>query len=347
MRYIGCKTKLLGYINNAIDEFCPNAQTVCDIFSGTASVARDLKRRFEVTSNDFLYFSYVLQMATVANDAIPSFELLKKEGIDDPRAYFNEMDTYEMEALPGEIRLLQNNYSPKGGRMYFTEENALRVDFARNTIEEWRVKGLLTDLEYFYLLACIIEGVPFVSNTAGTYGAFNKFWDKRAFKKFELFDLPVVSNGKNNRCFNEDGVGLLTRLSGDVLYVDPPYNGRQYLPNYHILETVAKNENPEIRGITGQRPYENKKSEFCLKKGVLPAFERLIKNARYRHVILSYNTEGLMSVEDIQGVMEAYGVPGTFKVIEIPYRRFKSRATIHSGEIKELLIHVEKDIDNG
>lgn len=344
MRYIGCKAKLLDDINEAIDKYCPDARTVCDIFSGTATVARNLKSRFEVTSNDFLYFSYVLQEATVENDSVPVFEKLRDAGYASPRVFFNEMETGEMESLPEERRLLQNNYSPKGGRQYFTEDNALRIDFARNTIEDWKDAGLLDTFEYYYLLACIIEGVPFVSNTAGTYGAFNKFWDKRSFKKFELFDLPVTTNGKNNKCYNEEGVELLKRLSGDVLYVDPPYNGRQYLPNYHVLETVAKNNNPEIRGVTGQRPYEENKSDFCLKRKVLPAFEQLVINAKYRHVILSYNTEGLISIDDIQAVMERHGVPGSFDVIEIPYRRFKSRATTHSGEIKELLIHIEKDV---
>ena len=344
MRYIGCKTKLLENIDSAIEKFCPEASTVCDIFSGTAAVARHLKSKYEVISNDILYFSYVLQMATVENDCVPEFRLLKNEGIDNPLLFFNNMETKQMESLPEDKRLFQSYYSPKGDRQYFTEENALRIDFARNTLEDWSDAGLLEDFEYFYLLACIVEGVPFVSNTAGTYGAFNKFWDKRAFKTFELFDLPVTTNGKNNRCYNEDGLQLLKRISGDVLYVDPPYNGRQYLPNYHVLETAAKYDWPEVRGITGQRPYEDNKSDFCLKRKVLPAFEQLVENANFKHIILSYNTEGLMSVDDIESAMERHGIPESFEIIEIPYRRFKSRATRHTGEIKELLIHIEKDV---
>ena len=343
MRYIGCKAKLLDYIDNAINSYCPDAKTACDIFSGTATVARNLKKRFEVTSNDLLYFSYVLQVATIENDKEPTFKKLLDAGHGNPLKFFNEMDTSSMENLPIEKRIFQNNYSPIGNRMYFTEENALRIDYARNKIEEWKKQDLLSQHEYYYLLACVIEGIPFVSNTSGTYGAFNKFWDKRSFKTFELFHLPVNTNNLHNRCYNTDGVELLKSIAGDVLYVDPPYNARQYLPNYHILETAAKYDYPEIKGITGQRPSNECKSEFCQKRKVLPAFEKLIANANYKHIILSYNTEGLMAINDIRTIMQHYGKPNTFDIIEIPYRRFKSRNTTHNGEIKELLIHIEKE----
>ena len=149
MRYIGCKTKLIGNINEAIDKYCPDAQTVCDIFSGTATVARNLKSRFEVVSNDLLYFSYVLQAATVENDSVPSFEKLRDAGYVAPHDFFNKMETREMESLPEDRRLFQNNYSPKGGRQYFTEDNALRIDYARNTIEDWKGAGLLSTSEYY------------------------------------------------------------------------------------------------------------------------------------------------------------------------------------------------------
>lgn len=344
MRYIGCKTKLLRNIDDAITEFDPNANIVCDIFSGTASVARHLKEKYEVISNDLLYFSYVLQAATIENDEIPSFKSLLSLGIDNPVSYLNALDLPEMESLDHERRFFQNTFSPAASRQYFTEENALRIDYARNKVEEWKNESLLTENEYHYLLACIIEGIPFVSNTSGTYGAFNRFWDKRSNKKFELFDLPVYTNGKNNRCFNEDGVELLNSIEGDVLYVDPPYNGRQYLSNYHVLETAAMYDFPDVKGVTGQRVDDEKKSLFCQKRTVLTEFNKLVSNANFKHIILSYNTEGLMSVDQIQSIMEEHGKSGTFKVIEIPYRRFKSRSTKHSGEIKELLIHIEKSI---
>lgn len=168
MRFIGCKTLLLDNIKQVIDENAPEAKSLCDIFSGTATVARFFKQWYEVYSNDLLYFSYVLQKGTIENDSVPIFDTLKiKCGIDDPIDYFNSMEESDMTSLPQERRFFQNTYAPTGGRMYMTDENALRIDFARNKVEEWKEKGLLSDNEYFYLVACIVEGIPFVSLTSG------------------------------------------------------------------------------------------------------------------------------------------------------------------------------------
>lgn len=343
MRFIGCKTLLLDNIKEVIDEKAPDAKVFCDIFSGTATVARYFKKWYEVYSNDLLYFSYILQRGTVQNDDIPLFKKLRNEkGIEDPIDYFNNLSDIEMQVIPQEKRFFQNTYAPTGGRMYLKDDNALRIDFARITVEEWYQNKLINDDEYYYLIACIVEGIPFVSNISGTYGAFHKEWERRSHKKYEVYRLEIYHNGKNNKCFNEDGVELLKRVNGDILYIDPPYNGRQYLPNYHVLETAAKYDYPEVRGVTAQRPYENNKSDFCLKTKVINAFDELINNASFKHIILSYSTDGLMSVEDIEHIMKKYGKPDTFKIYWIPYRRYKSRAQGDKEQLKEMLVYIEK-----
>jgi len=343
MRFIGCKKLLLENIKTVVNEVAPDTKIFCDIFSGTGTVGRYFKQWFQVYSNDLLYFSYVLQKGTIENDELPQFQGLSKKGIDDPITYLNSLDTSEMEVLPQDKRFFQNNYAPIGNRMYINNENALRIDFARNSLEEWKKDKLITNNEYFYILACIIEGIPFVSNISGTYGAFHKTWDRRTFKKYELYPLEVIHNGKNNKCFNEDGVNLLEKITGDVLYVDPPYNERQYLPNYHVLETAAKYDFPELKGTTGGRSYENQRSDFCSKKTAIQAFDNLIRNARFPHIILSYSTDGIMSIEEIKSVMQKYGLSNSFRIYEIPYRRYKSRAQREKDELKELLIYVRKE----
>ncbi|MBE6083572.1 MAG: adenine methyltransferase [Tissierellaceae bacterium] len=343
MRFIGSKNLLLENIHQVIKEKAPTAKSFFDVFSGTACVARYFKKWYEVYSNDILYFSYVLQMGTVENDCIPSFDnlmnLTKGTNIIE---YLNTRSTEDMEVLEQSKRFFQNTYAPTGGRMYITDENALRIDFARNTIEDWKTQGLITQYEYYYLVACVVEGIPFVSNISGTYGAYHKTWERRSHKVFQLVPLDVTTNNRNNRCYNEDGVALLTQISGDILYVDPPYNSRQYLPNYHVLETAAKYDYPEVRGITGQRPYEGQKSDFCSKKTVLLAFEDLMRNARFNHIILSYSSDGLMSVHDIEKVMKQQGKPSSFFIYEIPYRRYKSRELTKQDKLKEFLFYIEK-----
>jgi len=345
MRFIGCKKLLLDNIKDVIDENAPDANSFCDIFSGSATVARYFKQWYEVMSNDLLYFSYVLQRGTVAINCMPSYDILNMNtGISDPIEYFNSLSLEKMESLARERRFFQNTYAPTGGRMYVNDENALKIDFARNTVEDWKKAGFLSDDEYYYLVACIIEGIPFVSNISGTYGAFHKKWERRSYKKYELFRLPIFSNEKNNRCFNGNGADILKEISGDILYIDPPYNGRQYLSNYHVLETAAKYDFPEVRGVTGQRSYENNKSDFCLKTKVLAAFDEVIANANFKHIILSYSTDGLMTVEQIEKIMKKYGKPESFKIYWIPYRRYKSRSEeTRVEQLKEILVYIRKE----
>ena len=219
--------------------------------------------------------------------------------------------------------------------MYLTSENALRIDFIRNKIEEWRNKELINKNEYYYLLAALIEGVPFVSNITGTYGAYLKQWDKRAFKKFEMIRLNVIDNNVKNQCYNKNSNDLIQEISGDILYLDPPYNERQYLPNYHLLETIARYDNPEIKGKTGIRVYNSEKSNYCIKNKVYSEMEELIKNAKFKHIIVSYNQDGLLSKNDIETILKKYGNKETYKLYEIPYKQYQNKLT------KKLDIHYE------
>ena len=343
MRFIGRKTLLLDNIQAVIDEKAPGCETFCDIFSGTATVARHFKQWYQVYSNDLLYFSYVLQRATVELDKLPEFKGLREGlGILDPIDYFNAMSVEDMEVLPSRRRFFQNTYAPMGGRMYMNDANALRIEFARHQVEDWKNEGDISEGEYYYLVACVVEGIPFVSNISGTYGAYNKTWDRRSYKQYQLYRLPVVENAKENRSFNRDGVELLRELSGHILYVDPPYNERQYLPNYHVLETGARYDFPEVKGVTAQRSYGEEKSDFCVRGKALEAFDRLMENADFEHIILSYSTDGLMKVNDIEDVMKSHGRPDTFQIYYFPYRRYKSRSLTMEEELKELLVYIRK-----
>lgn len=343
MRFIGCKTLLLDNIKSVIDENVKSADLFCDIFSGTSTVGRYFKKYYKIFSNDLLEFSYVLQKATIENNKKPNFDNFRKiNSGTDPIDYLNTISDDEICKLPVEKRFFQNNYAPTGNRMYLTDSNALRIDFARNSINDWLENNIIGIEEYYYILAGIIEGIPFVSNISGTYGAFHKKWDKRAYKKFEIVRLDVYNNKKKNKSFNEDGVELLKKINGDILYIDPPYNERQYLPNYHVLETAAKYDSPVLKGITGQREYENKKSDFCLKGKALTAFETLIKNADFKHIVLSYSSDGIISISDIEEILKSYCKANTYHIYKIPYRRYKSRLQKEREQLNELIFYIQK-----
>ncbi len=324
MRFIGNKTNLLPQIKAVVDENCNDGSEIfCDIFSGTGSVSRFFKPYYQIISNDLLYFSHILTTSTIENNQTPRFEKLKAFGITDPFAHL------ETAPIPPGHGFITEEYSPAGkaGRQYLTEENARRIDFIRQTIEAWRKEALINFYEYSYLLASLVEGIPFVSNITGTYGAYLKAWDKRSFKRIELIKLGVLDNGKRNVCYNENANELIKKISGDILYIDPPYNSRQYLPNYHLLETVAKYDAPTLSGITGMRPYHNEKSEYCIKKTVHNAFESLISDAQFKHIIVSYSDDGLLSCNEICEILSNNCISESVKVYRIPYNKYKSKLT--------------------
>ncbi len=342
MRFIGSKTNLLNEIKNITIKNCLNAKSFCDIFSGTSIVARFFKNDFAIISNDLLHFSFVLQKATIENNEIPHFNNLKKIGISDPLCFFNKAHP-KLEDLSSEPFIF-NNYAPNHNhdRAYFSKENALKIDFIRQSINDWKDNNLISDHEYYYLVACLIEAVPYISNIAGTYGAYLKHWDKRALKNIELIPLKVVNNKKQNNSFNEDSNILIHNIQGDILYIDPPYNERQYLPNYHVLETISKYDNPKIYGKTGLRPYSNVKSNYCIKNKVLSEFSNLIKNANFKYIILSYSSEGLMSEEEIKDILLNNGIEETYEIKKVPYRRYKHIKGDVAHNLNEFLFFIKK-----
>lgn len=341
MRYIGSKVALLDNIEHVIEENTTGKERVfCDLFSGTAVVAKHFKSKYKVISNDIMHFSYVLQKATIENNHIPSFEKLKKIGIKDPFRFLEESPCNNLE----KNYFITKNYAPSQecNRMYISTKNAMRIDFIRITIESWRQENLLTEEEYYFLLAGLIEGVPFVSNITGTYGAYLKKWDKRAYKDFEMVRLDVEDNGYRNRCYNVDANKLISEIRGDILYLDPPYNSRQYASNYHLLETISKYDYPTIKGVTGMRDYENQKSAFCVKKDVLKAFEAIIAEANFENIILSYSSEGLMSFNEIETIMKRYGIADSYRRYDILYRKYQSRITKKEKSLYEYLFYIKK-----
>jgi len=343
MRYIGSKVLLLKQIETIIKENIKTPiDSFCDIFSGTASVARYFKKNYKIVSNDLLHFSYVLQMGTVVNNSIPKFLKLQKIGVDDPLIYLN--NTKVSESTMRSTPFIFNNYSPNknSDRQYLSNDNALRIDFIRQSIEQWKNEDLINYNEYYYLLALLIEAVPFVSNIAGTYGAYLKHWDKRANKKIILENLEIVDNKQHNESFNENSDKLIKEIEGDVLYIDPPYNSRQYLPNYHLLETISKYDNPEIYGKTGLRPYKDVRSNYCIKSKVYNEFYNLIKNAKFKYIIVSYSSEGLMSESEIRQALTENGIESTYKLHRIPYRRYKHVKGNVKHILEEFLFFIQK-----
>lgn len=341
MRYIGSKLNLLPQLEAAVNDRQTTGGIFCDIFSGTGAVGRYFKNRFPVVSNDLLYFSHVLQYAGIQLNQEPNFELLEKE-VGDPFHYLNTISAkkFNFKLAP----FVANSFSPyqSGERMYLTEKNALTIDAIRQSIQEWFDIELITKDGYMYLLASLLECVPSVSNIAGTYGAYLKHWDSRTSKPIFLEPTVLTDNGKQNISHNENANDLIRKISGEVLYIDPPYNGRQYLGNYHVLESIAKYDNPALKGKTGTREDMNKVSDYCKKGKVAQSFDDLLANANFDYVFISYSSEGLLTGEELVSIAEKHSDPKKLKVYKFPYRRYSRVKDENKPTVHEIVVSAAK-----
>lgn len=340
MRFIGSKKKMLNNIRMVIEnEIHENSDSFIDLFSGTGTVSEYFKPNYEVIANDQLYFSSVILKGKILNNEVPKFIGLKSFGIDDPLDYLNN-ENYEID----NTYFITKSYSPykENERMYFTVENAGRIDFIRQTIEIWKNENLILETEYYYLLMCLVEAVPFISNISGTYGAYFKKWDKRSLNKIKLEYLNLTNNKRDNQVYNEDANSLIKKIEGDICYIDPPYNGRQYTSNYHVLETIARYDYPEIAGITGIRKFfDNEKSDYCKKSKVKGAFEDLVSNINSHHILLSYSSEGLLKETEIEEILKKYGKEETYKLYKFPYRKYKSKVISKEDSLSEYIFYIQ------
>lgn len=336
MRYIGSKVTLLNEIKKIIDRnVSGNEKSFLDLFAGTNSVAEYFKNEYEVTTNDILYFSFVNSMATIENNNALLFNKLKC----DPFEYLND----DKKALDYDgCYYYTTNYTPSGDAMYFTEENGKKIDFIRNTIDDWYENNLLEKYEYYYLISSLIEALPYVSNITGTYGAFLKHWDKRALNKLEIKPLPIINNGCNNKAYNEDANKLVRKIQSDITYIDIPYNNRQYASNYHLLENIARNNKPKLNGKTKLFDWSHLKSKYSMKLKAYESLEDLIKNLDTTYLVLSYNDEGIINYEDLLELLKKHSINNKVDAITIPYRKYKSKITSKKTELNEYIFFIQK-----
>lgn len=339
MRYIGSKLNLLPQLNAAINTRETKGGIFCDIFSGTGTVGKYFKNGRPVISNDILYFSHILQFANIELNEIPDFSRINNG---EPFAFLNNINVDKFHFF--DEPFVANSFSTfcGGERKYFTERNALHIDAIRQSIENWVVENLIDINGAKYLLASLIEAVPSISNIAGTYGAYLKHWDPRTAKPLELQPVSIINNKFNNYSYNENANSLIKRVSGEILYVDPPYNGRQYLGNYHVLETIAKYDAPKLKGLTGVREDLEKVSNYCKKGKVAEAFDDLLNNANFDFVFISYSTEGILSVEELVSIAEKHSDPKKIEVYKFPYRRYSRIKDENKPIVHELIISAAK-----
>jgi adenine-specific DNA-methyltransferase len=343
VEFLGNKFQLLDFILGAIEREVGEPTAIADLFCGTASVSRALRERgYTVAANDHLGLCTTLAEAVLLNDGTPRFEGILgdidpsgEEPYDAVLAHLNQ--------LPPTEGFIFRTYSPASeancgtNRMYFTEVNAGRIDSIRAQLAAWEAR--LARGERALLLADLIRAVTAVSNTAGTYGCYLKYWKPRARLPLTLTrtdDLPRGAPKHSVTCYDADVAA--TALDVPVVYADPPYTKRQYAAYYHLLETIVHNDEPTVTGTTGLRPWEGKSSDFCYRRLAPEALRRLVGKLRCRHFFLSYNEDGQMEHQVIIDILKEFG---EVNVVERAYRRYRSNAASRKGLVlTERLYHL-------
>jgi len=338
MRFIGNKELITPEIKSLLIKqgLTGKGLTLFDAFCGTGAVSDALKDSFNIISNDMLKWCGIYTKGRVcANDC--NFEKL---GFD-PFEYFNS----NTNIVKG---FIYKTYSPGASkRMYFTAENAGRIDYFRTSIEEWKDANLITENEYAYLLASLIESVSVVSNTAGVYGAFLKHWDSRAIKPIEFKKVGFNSSLYNEAEFlNSKLEDIISEVNCDILYIDPPYTQNQYGTQYHLLETLVRYDDPIVSKITGSRSTTPMRSDWSKDYKSHILFDKIIAKTKAKYVLFSYSKDGFMSKKFIEASMKRYGKIDTYICKKITYRKYTNSKSKENNDHFEYLFFVEKKNEN-
>ncbi len=268
-RYLGNKHSLSKFIRGVVDNNCKDARVFIDIFSGTGSVSNIFKDKTLIT-NDLLYCNYI------SNYAWFSPEEYSENKIINIIYLYNKIETQE------------NNYMRENfSNTFFSADDCSKIGYIREDIEKKYKNKEINFKEYAILITSLLYAMDKIANTVGHYDAYRK--NSKFEKKLELYVLlPEKTVSAQNKCYNLDANELIKDISGDILYLDPPYNSRQYCDAYHVLENIARWDKPEVFGVARKMDRTSLKSNYCLNTAT-KSFMDLIENSNAKYILLSYN----------------------------------------------------------
>lgn len=310
-RYLGSKYKLLNFIDKTIKENCINVKSIVDLFGGTGVVGNYFfNKGKEIYINDLLKSNYNSYLAWFGDEKV---DLKKIENI---------INDYNQKNNIKDSNYFSDNFS----NTYFSENDCLKIGFIRDDIDYKYEHGIINKREKSILISSLIYSMDRIANTVGHYDAYRKL--NYIEDKFYLYMIDVnESNNKKAHIFNEDANKLVKEIKADLIYIDPPYNSRQYGDAYHLLENIVTWNKPEVFGVAKKMNRDNLKSNYCTNKAV-SAFEDLIENCNAKYILVSYNNTGNKAdgrsnakISDLQ-IKEILGKKGTVKVFEQDYNNF-------------------------
>lgn len=303
IKYIGSKRVLIPTLVGLVDSL-PNVRTVVDLFSGTSRVGHALKRAgYQVRANDYASYAHTLATCYVQSD--------RDHVIRDAERLIAELN-----GLAGSPGYFTDVFCEQS--RFFQPHNGERVDAIRECIAQ---KNLPHELESVCLVS-LMEAADRVDSTTGVQMAYLKSWAPRSFKQLELRMPELLARPEAGKCEAHclEAREAAGSLSGDLVYVDPPYNQHAYLGNYHVWESLVRWDKPEVYGIACKRiDCRERKSDFNSKRKAEAAFRATIDGIDSRYLLVSFSSEGFLSDDSIEEIL---GERGDVHVVERGHRRY-------------------------
>jgi adenine-specific DNA-methyltransferase len=340
-RYIGNKSRVLKKLMPVIGSLVSPGATVADLMCGTASVSEALRvSGYRVIASDIMTFAVQHARVRLTMEKEPEFA-----GIGG-RTY-REVLSYLQSLYPSQGYMVRE-YSPAGApseghppRKYFTTENAAKIDAIRAAINGWEEQGLLTENERALLRHDLVLAANKVANIAGTYGHFRSTWTNGSQNPLTLEPSNFIFGYRTDHMVLPAGPAekAASQLTADLCYLDPPYMKRQYAANYHILETLARGDEPPAIGVSGLRPWRDQYSDFCSKVKIRQAFTDIIQQMNCPQFLISYSEDGLIPKEELKKFFEQFG---SVEIKEFTHQRFRSNSSPLGSTLTEYLFHLKK-----
>ncbi|MDD3237906.1 MAG: DNA adenine methylase [Candidatus Gastranaerophilales bacterium] len=322
-RYLGNKYKLNQFIKSIINKECGEFQTFADLFAGTGAVASMFQEKHLIV-NDILYSNYVCHQTWFG------YEYYSKDKI------INFINRYN------QISVTADNYMSKNyADTYFSKKNCKKIGFIREDIEKNFKSDNLNNREKCILITSLLYAMDKIANTCGHYDAYRK--NGELDKKLELAVPNIENTNFHNEIYNEDINNLVKVVSADVVYLDPPYNSRQYCDAYHLLENVAKWEKPKVIGVAKKMDRTSLKSDYCTQSAV-KAFEDLITNINAKYIVLSYNNMAEKGNERSNAklpdeeILRILNNKGKVKVFSKSYKAFSTGKSLIEENAERLFV---------
>lgn len=324
MRYIGSKAETVDWLGGLVSQHMPKASSLCDPFAGACSVSFYFKRRgFRIRTGDALRLSYAAQVAKILLNRAPQFRGASDLVPTQPGQLRYHSILHWLNGSRRTRGYFFQNFSEAGGRAFFSDQNAMKIDGVRSRIKQLAKNHLVTPSEHALLLYNLLEATDRVANTAGTFYAHLRSFTRRANDDLRLTPVTFHDNQAENECMQSDARAT-AECDHDILYLDPPYNRRDYASYYHLTETIAVGDDPVPSGASGVpsiRRYPP--SDFAMTHAAT-ALTDLLRRSNSRHIIVQYADDGLIGHEQMMDTLAAIA-PVSFA--ELPVRKYATNKT--------------------